>query len=73
MALTAKRICKLKPLHKPKTYGSGRGGFGFMLRVLPTGTKDWMQSIRIDGKRCNLGLGACPAITLTDARRRALE
>ncbi len=31
-----------------------------MLRVLPSGTKDWLQSIRIGGKRCNLGLGSYP-------------
>ena len=74
MTLTAAFVANVKPTtNGVKTYGAGRSGFGLMLRVLPSGTKDWLQSIRIGGKRCNLGLGSYPVVSITEARVRAME
>ena len=46
--------------------------------VKPTKTKGrlskaWVQRIKINGKETNLGLGSYPAVTLAEARRRALR
>jgi integrase len=35
-------------------------------------SKTWVQRIRINGRETNLGLGSYPAVTLAEARRRAL-
>ena len=59
-------------------YGDGRGGHGLSLAVRPTKikgrlSKAWVQRIRINGRETNLGLGSYPAVTLAEARRRALR
>ena len=36
-------------------------------------SKTWSQRIRINGRETNLGLGSYPAVTLAEARRRALR
>ena len=59
-------------------YGDGRGGHGLSLVVRPTKIKGrlskvWVQRIRINGRETNLGLGSYPAVTLAEARRRALR
>ena len=36
-------------------------------------SKAWVQRIRINGKETNLGLGSYPAVTLAEARQRALR
>ena len=41
------------------------------LMVWPSGTKSWVQRLRIGGKRKDLGLGPYPAITLAQARDKA--
>ena len=48
-------------------------GHGLYLRVQPNGSKQWVQRITIRGKRCELGLGSPPAISLATARKLALE
>lgn len=48
-------------------------GHGLFLRVQPNGSKQWVQRITIRGKRCELGLGSPPAVSLAAARRLALE
>ena len=48
-------------------------GQGLFLRVQPNGAKQWVQRITIRGKRCELGLGSPPAISLATARQMALE
>ncbi|MDO9525619.1 MAG: integrase arm-type DNA-binding domain-containing protein, partial [Gemmobacter sp.] len=48
-------------------------GQGLFLRVQPNGAKQWVQRITIRGKRCELGLGSPPAISLATARKLALE
>ena len=55
---------------KPGRYGDGNGLF---LRVMSSGSKQWVQRIVIRGKRCDLGLGGYPLVTLADARIAAFE
>ena len=46
---------------------------GLMLRVLPTGTKQWVWRGTVRGKRVDLGLGGYPYTSLAEARQRAFE
>lgn len=55
---------------EPGKYFDGQGLF---LRVTKTGSRQWVQRITIHGKRCELGLGSPPAVTLSAARKMALE
>lgn len=48
-------------------------GNGLFLRVQPNGAKQWVQRITIRGKRCELGLGSPPTVSLATARGLALE
>jgi integrase len=48
-------------------------GHGLFLRVAKNGAKQWVQRITIRGKRCELGLGSPPAVSLAAARSVALE
>ena len=48
-------------------------GQGLYLRVQPNGARQWVQRITIRGKRCEMGLGSPPAISLAMARKMALE
>ena len=49
------------------------GNFGLYLYVKPSGTRSWVQAVRVGGKRTDLGLGKFPVVRLTDARKAALE
>ena len=67
----------VRTIRQPGRYGDGRGGHGLSLLVKPTNikgrlSKTWAQRIRINGKYTNRGLGSYPAVTLAEARRRAL-
>lgn len=55
---------------EPDKYFDGQGLF---LRVAKNGARQWVQRITIRGKRCELGLGSPPAVSLAAARRLALE
>lgn len=55
---------------EPGKYFDGQGLF---LRVRKNGSKQWVQRITIRGKRCELGLGSPPAVTLAVARQLALD
>ena len=48
-------------------------GGGLYLQVTPAGSKSWLFRFRWQGKRPQLGLGAYPAVSLADARRKAEE
>ena len=37
------------------------------------GGKSWVQQLRIDGRRVNIGLGSCDLVTYTQASKRAIE
>ena len=47
--------------------------FGLFLRVEPTGRRYWEQRYTLRGKRRNIGIGPYPAVSLREARDRALE
>lgn len=47
--------------------------FGLRLRVLPSGTRQWVWRGTVDGKRVDRGLGGYPVVTLAEARDMALE
>lgn len=55
------------------TPGKHFDGQGLFLRVSKNGAKQWVQRITIRGKRCELGLGSPPAVSLAVARKLALE
>ena len=46
---------------------------GLMLRVWPTGAKNWIWRGTVRGRRVDLGLGAYPYTSLAEARRKAFE
>ena len=41
--------------------------------VWPNGRKTWVQRLTIDGRRTDLGLGPYPAVSLAQARQKALD
>tara|TARA_R110000850_G_scaffold155967_1_gene280186 strand:+ start:250 stop:1524 length:1275 start_codon:yes stop_codon:yes gene_type:complete len=49
------------------------GGMGLLLRVDDKSGKFWIQRITIKGKRCELGLGSFPVVSLAMAREQAME
>jgi integrase len=70
--LTELSISKLTPAAKPKEWPDGRNGL--FLLVHPTGRKVWTVRYRArDGRPRKLTLGPYPAVSLKEARRRALE
>ena len=59
---------------------SGRSGadkhgdrHGLILRILPSGSKQWIWRGTVRGKRMDLGLGGYPYVTLAEARQKAFE
>ena len=46
---------------------------GLFLKVEPGGSRRWIQRIVIHGKRCDIGLGAYPLVSLVEARQRAFD
>ncbi len=46
---------------------------GLFLEVLPTGTKSWRQKIRFEGTEHRISHGRYPAISLAEARQKALQ
>jgi len=66
-ALTARFV---ETVIEPGKYFDGQGLF---LRVQPNGARQWVQRIVIRGKRCEIGLGSPPAVSLAAARALALE
>lgn len=60
----------VETVKEPGKYFDGQG---LILRVAKNGARQWVQRITIHGKRCELGLGSPPAVTLATARKLALE
>ena len=52
--------------------GHYHDGHGLILRVTRAGSKQWVQRLRIRGRRRELGLGGYPLVTLAMARDAAL-
>ena len=48
-------------------------GFGLQLHVLKSGSKAFVQRLRLNGKYIDIGLGGYPATSLAEARRIATE
>ena len=51
---------------RPGKYGDG---YGLLLRVTPSGSKQWIWRGTVRGKRVDLGLGGYPSTSLATARR----
>ena len=47
------------------------GGTGLHFWVKPNGNKYWVFRYTYDGKRCDLGLGSFPKVSVSDARKAA--
>ncbi len=54
----------------PDKYGDVHG---LILRVLPTGSKQWIWRGTIRGRRVDLGMGGYPYVTLAEARQEAFD
>jgi integrase len=59
-------------VQEPGKYHDG-GGTGLYLRVDPNGARFWVQRVTIRGKRCEMGLGSPPLVTLAEARDKATD
>ena len=59
---------QVKNLGAPGTYTDGGG---LMLRVHPSGGKNWVLRLTVDGLRRNFGLGGYPDVSLKAARDQA--
>jgi integrase len=70
MPLNVKQVEKLIREAKP---GATADGFGLYLRITATGNASWQYRYQLQGTRRTMGLGACTAVTLADARTRAAE
>ena len=67
MKLSATRA---KALRDPGRYSDGNG---LHLFISKKGGKSWVQRITIDGRRRDIGVGGYPAVSLAQARERAVE
>ena len=70
--LTDKKIKSITSTGKEQTLSDGGG---LQLRVLPSGTKSWQFKFKnpVSGKFNRMPLGLYPALSLANARIRALE
>lgn len=64
------RTADIRKLNTAGRYGDGNGLY---LVVTPNGTKSWIQRFQVSGKRTDRGLGGFPAVSLTQARRNAID
>ena len=53
--------------------GKYHDAHGLILRVMPSGSKQWVQRIVVQGRRRDLGLGGFPLVSLAEARQQAFE
>ena len=58
-------------LSRPGKYYDGV--HGLYLRVMPSGSRQWVQRITVRGKVREFGLGGYPVVTLAEARQHALR
>ena len=61
---------KVKAARKPGRYADGNTLY---LYVTPTRSKSWVQRLTVNGRRCDIGLGPWPVVTLAEARDVALD
>ena len=53
--------------------GSHRAGETLYLYVAPGGSKSWVQRLTVHGRRCDIGLGGFPVVSLAQARDKAFQ
>ena len=58
-------------VYRPGKYYDGI--HGLYLRVMPSGSRQWVQRITVQGKMREFGLGGYPVVTLAEARQHALR
>ena len=46
-------------------------GHGLYLEVQPSGSRSWVQRVAVRGRRCEIGLGSFPLVSLDEARAQA--
>ena len=68
--MTRLSVARIKKLSEPGLHGDGGTLY---LRVTPGGTKCWVQRVVILGKRCDIGLGGWPLVSLAEARETAFQ
>ena len=61
---------KVRGITKP---GRHTDGGTLYLNVAPGGSRSWVQRLTINGKRCDIGLGGWPLVSLAEAREKAFE
>ena len=66
LKLTAAKVRTAQP-------GRHQDGNGLMLNVKPSGSRQWIQRIVIQGARVDIGLGGFPLVTLAEARDQAFQ
>lgn len=71
--LDARFVERVEPQPRPRRYSDGKRSHGLLLQVQPSGTKQWVQRITVNGKRREFGLGSYPTVSLAEARDMALE
>lgn len=64
--LTAKQVQHAQP-------GRHGDGAGLSLLVKPSGARSWVVRMTVDGKRRDIGIGAWPTVSLSEARQRNAE
>ena len=60
----------VRTVKEPGKYGDQHG---LMLRVMPSGSKQWVWRGTMRGKRVDMGLGGFPYTSLAEAREKAFE
>ncbi|WP_420637040.1 tyrosine-type recombinase/integrase [Candidatus Palauibacter sp.] len=71
--LTAAFVKTVRHSGKPSGPDKYTDQHGLMLRVLPSGSKQWIWRGTVRGRRLDLGLGGYPYTTLAEARETAFE
>lgn len=72
-SLTAAFVKGVRHSGKPNGPDKYCDQHGLILRILPTGSKQWIWRGTIHGKRVDLGLGSWPYVSLAEARQAAFE
>lgn len=70
MGFTSKQVDKMIREAKPGAYADGDGLY---LKIGTTGAASWQYRYQLNGKRRMMGLGACSAVTLAEAREKAAD
>ena len=60
----------VRTVDRPGKYGDQHG---LILRVLPSGGKQWIWRGTVCGRRCDRGLGGYPYVSLAEARQAAFD